>query len=530
MSFPALLRSTLPIFLLTFIHFEAARAQNARQVVGGLLRELLESELERRDRNEENRTGPIDFERRPENDARGISDKSNRARGYFRSFTTESQQLARLLEQEARTTPGVRSHLDEVLKLRARADFLSQRYAQPQPDRVLLQDIQQLDRDWRLASYHFGNLPGLSNPCQQKIKRLDEINRQCCQLFDLGPQFDRREVVRLASALAAELNHLERDVEFELRSSPQARELISQLRRIEARAKLLGDSAADGDSYELVVAEFKRFVEQWTNLSRRLDRFNDRHIDRTVEEVHEINRRLHEQLLLPIRIDRSHLTHLTNQANRRLETLTESMTLAMLAELDNASGILDATRILCREMAHLQEAVAQNAPEAQLCEIWQVLDSAWREFDVYAQPIQSGRIRGLRQEIAALLDAMRRDLGVELTLDYRELLRLAAELEGITEQAEFHVEQWRRRPGARVDDRLGRDLQRFVSNCHRLHEDCADGVRQDQLARQCRELAEGWTRLRPQLLACNTADRHALRRISDQATQRLVRLQVMLEI
>lgn len=513
-------RACLLICCLVFTNVCAQGQNPQRGVVGGLLRELLESELERRSRRDEPPRPPAKS---------AASAKSQQARGYFQSFSAESQQLARLLGQQARTTPGVRSHYDEVLKLRARADFLNQRYAQPQPDQVLIQDIRELDRDWRLASYHLNGLPSLSPQCRETAKRLDAINGRCCQLFNIGPQFNRREIVRLADSLAAELHHLQRDVEYELRSQPQARKISNQLRRIEARAKLLGDSATDGDSYEIVVGEFQRFHSEWGILSRQLSGFRDRHIDRTVEEIHEINRRLHEQLLLPLQLDRSHLTQLTNQLESRLDALTEMFTLAMLADLPDPAGLLNSTRTLSREIALLRESLARNAPEQALVSHWQVLNAGWREFERAAQPVWPGRGIGLRREISALLDAMRSDLGAQLAFDPRAVLQLAAELEGIVEQTQFHVQRWRSRPGARVSDGLVRSVNRFTRDCHALHEMCADRSERSQLARRCDELARGWADLRPQLMACKTVDRNAVRRNVDLATQRLVRLQLMLE-
>ena len=49
-----------------------------------------------------------------------------------------------------------------------------------------------------------------------------------------------------------------------------------------------------------IIGEFKQLMNEWSPLSRTLDSFNDRHIDRTVEQIHEINRSLHQQLWLPV--------------------------------------------------------------------------------------------------------------------------------------------------------------------------------------------------------------------------------------
>ena len=497
-------------------------AQNGRELIGGLLRDLIESEIDRQQQKQPGlrRSAPGG---QPSANAR-------QARTYFGQFRDESQQLANHLQRDARRIPGVRSHLDEVLRLRARTELLNQRYATPQSDATLRQDIQSLDRDWRMAAYHLNQLRDLPDPCRQSIRRLDDINQRCCGLFDIGPQFDRRDVVRLADALVAELHHLQRDVEFELRSNTKSRPLLLQLSRLEARAKLLSDSAADGDAFEVVVAEYRRVYNDWNGLSRRLESINDRHIDRTVDQIHEIHRALHEHLLLEVVVDRGRLQHLARQTQHRIEALSDAFSLALLAQIPEGQTLLESARIVFAESEYLVEAIARNAANDELCDHWQALAAGWREFSVCSQPIDSPRIRGLRREIDSMIDAMRQDLGVQIAFDRRTVLRVAAELEGIAQQTQFHVEQWRRRPGARVDDATIDRARRFAKDCRRLHEDCAArGVEREQLGRSCQRIANDWTQLRPGLLRCNTIDQSALRRVSDQATARLVRLQVMLE-
>jgi|GEM_PF-5598738 len=507
-------------------------AQKGREIVGGLLRELLESEMKRqqqKQRNENPHKHPRPNDHRP-NKNLSISTKSQQARGYFKSFGSESQRLAALIEQQARNVPGARSHLDEVLKLHARSEFLNRRYAQPQPDHILIRDIEAMNRDWRSVAYQLNRLTGLPGECRQTIGRIDDINTRCCGLFDLGAQFNQREVVRLADSLAAEIHHLQRDVEFELRLNPTARQLILQLRRIEARAKLLSDSAANGNAFDVVVAEFQRFVREWNGIGHQLESFNDRHIDRTIEQILAINRKLHEQLLLPIGIDRPHLEHLTTLTRKRLKTLGNSFSLSMLIQLPDGAAVIGSAKLLEQEMDHLCDSVARNASEQELFEHWRVLDTAWREFDHYSLPIDSPQIRGLRRDITAKIDAIRQGLGVQLAFDRRAVVHLAAELEGIAEQTHFLVGQWQRRPGAGKNDNLLRASKRLINDCHHFHEECSARATQKHLANNCRKLTKQWSQLRPQLLECKTSERHALRRIADEATSRIIRLQVMLNL
>lgn len=529
--------STTWLILLTLIIGTAAPrvavAQSGRDVIGGLLRGLLESELERRrdDRDVPGRPMLVP-ERRPNRPSppRAGGSATMRAREYFGSFGSESKRLAEQLQRDSRKVSGLRSHMSDVLKLQLQTELLNLQYAKTQSDEVLIRDIQALDQAWRATSYKLNRTAGLTDQCKQSIGRLDAINQQCCKLFDLGPQLNRREIVRLADALASEIHHLERDVEFELRGRKRTQQLVMRIRRIETRAKLLSDSAADGDPADILVSSFKQFVGEWNSLSVKLQSFNDRHIDRTVEQIHAINRGMYEQLQLPMGIDRGNIEHLSTLTQQKVRALSDTFSLTMLTELGDGPAILLAAKALNAEATHICECVAAKQSDADLISHWQTLDIAWREFDHYTQPIDSPRIRNLRQQISAQIEAMRHGLGVQLAFDRREVVRLVAELEGIAEQAQHHVGQWQSRPGARVDATMIRSAKKLIKDCHHLHEECAGTTTQERLARDCRKLAEDWSKLRPQLMACQTIDQHTLRRISDQATARLIRLQTILEI
>ena len=515
-----------------------ANAQNGG-FLQGLLKELLESEMERRrQRNQEQR--PLDRPLfvpqdrpvpRPQDGVQVVlSPRSKKARRYFESFNSESRRLLELLQKEARTVPGLRPRLTDVVRLRSESELLMQRYAQPQPDRLLLDDIRALDQDWRSAAYGLNQL-SISAPCKKSIARLDDINQQCCALFNLSPQINRREVVRLADSLASELYHLERDVEYELRGRARYQSLILNLRRMKSRAQLMSDSVAEGANVDAIVAEFKHFLRDWNELGHTLEAFNDRHIDRTIEQIHEVNRAMHQQLRMPLGIDRGHIEHLATITSQRVKTLCDTFSLTMLTELPDGPAILTSAKALTNSTTDICTCITKQGSRKDLTQHWQNLDSAWREFDHYSQSIKSPTINNLRQEIESHLHAMRDGLGVQVAFDRRQIVRLVSELEGIAEQAQYHVQQWQQRPGARqVDAAMMREAKRLIQDCHELHVQCSGKAGRDVLARDVGKLARNWSKLRPQLMACDTIDKHTLRRISDEATSRLIRLQAMLDI
>lgn len=494
-------------------------------LIGGLLRELLESQIRRREQKTQQR---IVIPGQKIVVPREIPPNVRTARGYCDSFATESQRLVQILRSQAASVGGVRPSIEELLRLQARAQVMSKRFASPLERRVAIEDVRALDRDWRTAEYHLQRLRGLPNDCRKSINRLNSLNKQCCELFDIGPQINRHEIERLAGALAAEIQHLERDVEYEMRGN--VRQLVTRLRRAETAAQLLGAAVADGDGYDAIVGEFQDFTKKWNAISRTLDQNNNRHVARSVEQVHAITRAIHEQLWLPIGIDYGHIEHIATVTGQRVKLLNDSFSLSMLTELPDAPAVIRSAQALSRQLTNICTCAAKTGADDQLVQHWADLDASWRKFSHHTDPINSAEIRRLRAEISANIDAMRHGLGVQLAFDRAAVTRYAAELEAIALQAQRRVAMWQRRPNARVDAAMIRQAKQLITDCQGLHEGCAGDLSRERLARDVDRIAKSWTRLRPQLMQCKTVDQRALQRISDDATARLIRLQTVLQL
>ena len=520
-----------------------AFAQNGRDLLGGLLNELVRSQIERRERKQragrpnlkptqpfpggQLQPGTTRPAPRPRPVQVALTPRMKQAQGYFKSFAAECDQLAFQLNQQSRTVPGVRTHLDKVLRLKARSALLQQRYSKPTQGHVIIDDIRELDREWRTASYQLNQL-NINSTSKQAIGRLDGLNRQYCELYNVAPQIDRRAFTRLADSLAEEFHHLERDINTELRGNPNASQFIFSIRRLGKRASLLADSANDRSPYDVVVSEFKQLVTEWNPIARSVDGFNDRHIDRTADDIHELIRGLHQQLWLPVGIDREHLRHLGNVTQQHLKEMHDMLPLSLLIDLQDGPQILTAAKAVRDSTIQMRGRLKGNGSVEDLAANWIALDKSWREFDHYTQTVNAPRLRTLRQEINGHITAMRQGLGVQLVFDRRAVVTAAAELDALAEQARFHLQQWHGRPGSNVDQNTILAASRIIEDTRRLHEQCAGNATREYLARDCQKLVTSWTKLRPQLAKCQTVDQVALQRISDDATVRLIQLQTML--
>ena len=526
---------TIAYWLVATVSFVAAPTASAQpaKILDGLLQDLLESQVERRqprqrDQADESLLVPGRRSNRQVAPDRVPPVVMTASRSYA-EFAEDAGRLVRRLRSESRTIPGVSSQLDDVLTLETRARLMSQKFSRPQKEDFILDNIRALDRDWRTTAHRLERIRGLSDDCRRMVTSLNNLNQRTCGLFQLQPQLDRRALVRLVDSLAAELHHLERDVEYEVRSQSQVRRLVTRIRRAEAKIRLLSDSIADGDAAEIVVETFRQFLGEWKSLSQQLVAFHDRHIDRTIEQVRQINRQVQEHLRMSVGVDREHVQALAAGTREHVNELGDAYSLSMLWAMPNPEVVVKAARQLVIESQHLCEEVESDRTDEHLVEHWGRLEQAWRTFEQHSQAVGSTRIRTLRRQISGNLEALRQTLGVQLMFDRSLVVRAVAELEGIAEQAQLHIAHWQRRPGARFDAGLIRASDGLIQDIHHLHEAAAGSASRAELTLACQQLAQKWGQLRPLLMACRTIDQRALRRIADDGTEKLIHLQTLLE-
>lgn len=500
------------------------------QILGGLLRELIKSELERRQQTQF-QPGPPRLPPSSPQRPSGFQQKVRAARGHCEAFANESTTLLRAMERDAGRYAGLHNHLDEVRKLQVLASYVSQNLSDTQRSQVVLNELSQLDSQWRLAKYHLEQVPKLPGSCSRSIERLDRLSQQICSPFEIDPQFNRRELVRLFESLAAQIHHLERDVRYEAHSNPQARQLALQLQNLETRSRLLSDAIYGGEPYSQVVAEYNAMTEAWQPIAQQLYAINDVHIDRTFEQIREIDRGIREQLWLPQVLDTARIAHIAAVTGEEVKSLMSLVNLPMMLRVKDSQGLMRNARTLDSAMEEFCACAVDGASHQELISHWEKLDAAWRAFDRFILPLKSQRLQGSRQGVLAHMGELRGALGIQLVFDRHQVARYAAEIDGIADQLVFHVGQWQRRPSPGVPNNLVRMTNDFAASCHRFHDQCANPQSQQrQLYDQCNGLVTSWEKLRSQLIRCNTVDKSAIVRVADKSTNCLLHLQTLLQL
>lgn len=519
-------RTSAVLSIITFLMLSLAATESIAQ--GGFLEKMMRDLLEsQRQRQQEAQRPPVVTQGagRP----RQAGSPTALVRGNLQAFAQGTDELSGLLRKEVRRNRSVAPYLVQMVRVKSRAEMLGRKYSKPQSDTVILADLQELDREWRDTAHRLGQVPGLSPPCRQSIGRLNDLCAACCSPFDLAPQFDRREVARLADSLAAELHHLERDIEYEIRQPRKAQRLLLGVQRAEGLAKLVGEAAHQCDPFDVVVDAYRGFRQEWRPLAATLRGVDDRHITRTLTEVRELGVALRGHLRMEAQIDRDRLVALAASARKQVLAACSAISLSTLISQPNAPVLLAAAQTVDREANALCECVAAASSDADLAEHWRSLNNSWQAFDALAGPLLPTKSVGLRRDVGGCLHELRDVIGIQNAFDRREITRCAAQLASVAGEAQRRVAMWQGRPGARIDAALIRGAKVLIDDCQSLHKRCAGSATPTELATDCRRLSQNWAVLRPQLMACNTVDQRVLRRLADDATGTMIRLQSLLD-
>lgn len=508
------------------VHLSPAQAQSQardprRQFVEGLLKTLIESQLDR-DPAPANR-GPAP---RPEENLVA-------ARQQLGSFATHSGELVNYWNSNLARAPGTRQMLGDLIKLNASVANIQARAANARRAEDLAPDFVNLDRDWRLMSYRLKQMDDLSPECMRCIGHLNEIDRALCTLFSISPQVDFHALAVETIAVNTSLSHLIQDIEFELPRTRVGRSLVAEASQVQQRAATLGDAVSQRQPYEQLVHSFQAFYGGWRSLAANVRQVDSRHLERNVRRIEESAHAIHELLWLAEEVDYGRLSYLVTSLRNDIDGLFNVVSLNVLLELPAASRILPAASEfygLCENFTHSVEA---RAPLTQLQSDYRFLLRSWPELSGCFIPCRTPAVMHSLKSIDESFVALRDAIGLAAPIDWQHVNELAAALvisadNSITEvQRHVYV-------NPRYDQQFrfvsAREAASFRGATRRLHEAIVNR-QTDLLAERVQSVANSWEDLNEhcfrQLIP---ADQVHLRDLRSATTEQVVELQVALQL
>ena len=451
-------------------------------------------------------------------------------RPLIRTFSDNLTQLTYALNEQMGQVPGLRQSYTEALRLSGTAVSVNKYSEKYGVDRTNLEQLKQLDADWRELAYRLESLSGITDETLDLVKGVNDADHRIRTLIGIQPQLDRRQLYLKAASLAGALDHLQEDLAAELGNGQDAqayRRLVSRLRQVVLNlVSIIRDERSDSN---VIVEEYKQFETIWLPLVVKLREEDNRFIERGLRRVSASVSDIHQLLLLPQKMDQSQFGHLATTLKKDIDEFLERTPLILVIHLPKSKQALSAADQFYVACAQFTEVVKRGQDQTEVMEAFRRIEAAERTFiDVY-RDVDSDKAVAVLNRISQTVSALRSSLHVHRDdFDSRAAEDLAASIQNFTEQIEATTKRWLEVERHSFAQACLQDAADLTDRAARLHDDIVTGKPQAELKGEITELYETWRRVYDYLLKCQTEDRQAMGRISTNLTPALVELRTMI--
>ena len=451
-------------------------------------------------------------------------------RPLIRAFSDNLTQLTYALNEQIGQVPGLRQSYTDALRLSGTAVSVNKYSEKNGVDRTSLEQLKQLDADWRELAYRLESLRGVTDETLDLVKGVNDADHRIRQLIGISPQLDRRQLYLKAASLAGDLDHLQEDLASELGNGQEAqayRRLVSRLRQVVLNlVSIIRDERSDAN---VIVEEYKQFETIWSPLVVKLREEDNRYIERGLRRVSASVSEIHQLLLLPQKMDQSQFAHLANELKKEIDEFLERTPLILIMHLPKSKQALSAADQFYAACAQFTEVAKRGQDQTEIMEAFRRIEASERSFiDVY-RDVDSDKAVAVLNRISQTVSALRASLHLQRDeFDIRAAEELAASIQNLTEQIEATTKRWLEVERMSFTQACLQDAADLTDRAARLHDDIVTGKPHAELKGEITELYETWRRVYDYLLKCQTEDRQAMGRISSNLTPALVELRTMI--
>lgn len=498
--------------------------QQRRELIGGLLKTLIESQLDDLDRN------PQVFPERPPVRP-GVPVAGTRElqllRQSLNQFSLQCDDLVRRLQQAQFDCPQARALLADAMQVKAQTDALIRLANRVADHRDIEREYQRLDQNWRILAHRVRQAPGLDAGCLGCIDQIQRFGDEMCNCLGLQPTINRAELVRLTSALNLSFQHLLQDLYYDNRNDPKVARLIEQGQELFTKFNQ-ASAAIERESYETIVAIYQDSVKDWRRFARKIRPYQNERIRRDIQEIESIGRSIHEQLWLPVQLDTDYLLDVTRSIQADTDRLFQSITLDDLLLCENPGIVMNSAREF-RRRCHTFSNSLEGGLESWIWD-YQLFNVQWQTLMEQCRPIQQPRVVRRLDEIDDAMMSLTQMMGQGPVITRQELIQLTAQLDQLSTEislvAARNIMQDRNYDRVfRTDfDNRSRQLHDSIHACHQV---LVMGRRQQDINNNLRTIFDQWTGLKQLINRCSDEDRAAFTRLRREMEPLMVKLQVI---
>lgn len=460
----------------------------------------------------------------------GLTQEMRQIRPLIRSFSENASQLTYSMNDQITRYPALRTLYSDALTVSAEAIGLERHAAQHDDHRLILDDFEQLDADWRELAYKLQNVRGLPAETRDLIANLTSLDQQIRKALNTRPQVDRQELSLEAASLAGDLQNLLEDIGSELGRTPQAQQWMIQTGK--ARQLMLTlvsmcrDSQADAND---LAREYKQFAAVWQPLAVKVQAESSSYLQRDIRRINASAGKIHQLLLLPKTVDKAQLVFLAATLKRDIDDFFSRTPLILVMHLPKSGRALATADQFYGVCDHFVDQVNRGEPDDVLVDSFRFIEEAERTFsDVYGE-INSDKAVASLQRIGQTVATIRSSLNLQREdFDRVAASDLAASIANLTEQLDQATKQWLANDPQSFGNACRQETAALATRAAAIHTDLIRGVPVAQLQRNIDETYEHWRTAYRYLVQCQTDDRPGLGRLSGRLTPALVELRTMI--
>ena len=453
-----------------------------------------------------------------------------KARQLISRFAQDTQRLIQELRVDERYSPTtIRPLLADAIQVRAASDVLARRSPYMTAMSQFTHEYEAIDREWRLLAHRLRQTSNIRPQVIQEVDRLNQYSQALSTNYDVAPQIQRQELIHHFVSLQSDLEHLAEDIYYELYGNNEREQLYQRTNNMQRVAAQMSWLVERGYDYAQIKSTYERYFQDWLKVKERLRMVNNRHIQRNVSRVGQINDRLHELLLLKPVIDGNDIQYLANSLKTNIDVVCDDISLSKLISHPNASQIFAASR----EFYTLCDQFRGRVGNSELDNIrwdFREVDVAWNDL---RNLINVNNDPGVARQVASIDSAimeLRQALGEQSSINRQEIQNVASTLDNMTDLLFYDFNQYigqsnRYRPDFRSQSVNAAKALQSVS--HSLYQTVAQNGNEAQIRQLAVDLARRWADMQRYLQQIPNNERGQIAQTAGQIAPALAKLQVL---
>ena len=523
---------------------DQARRQR-REFVGGLLKTLIESQVEGQDYRspppgplQSGRAAPrvdprkdprVNPPRRPVPVRQPVAGtrEMQQFRTHLNSFGQQCDGLVLALQSSQYDSRSARVLLADVMHVKAQCDALIRQAAYVAEPAKIVPAYQTFDQNWRVVTHRARQLPGIDSTCTKHIDQMYGIGTEICTCLGIDPSINRVKLLQLMSATKLSFQHLLRDLHYDNRDDARVRPVIEQGQELYSQIAH-GAQLVEREPYDVLVAAYKQNTKEWRRFVRKLRPFKSERVRQGIQEIEELGRAIHHQLWLPIDLDFKDILEITRDIEADSNRLFASITMEDLMGCPDPGLVINSAREFQRNCGTFASSLEQGLESW----IWdyQLFNVQWQTLRRLCEPIQVPRVVRRIREIEDAMDGLNQKLGQGPAVTHHDLVDMYSQLDGSFTDLDLIIRQTiandRNYDRALRQDMVNRS-RLLHDSVHRCHQTLLRGGSQSDLTGQFDSILTEWTVLKQQSANCNEQHRTAFAKYRREIEPLMVKLQVV---